>query len=112
MEGEQVTDDTPLANARGSFIVLKRQHQALEILSALDGDIRTAPAGLLADWLGACGLNISLRDLDELLNRLASEGLVRLAENESNLIVHLTALGVETAAGVARSEWVARPLRR
>jgi hypothetical protein len=107
-----VKDDLSIANARASYIVLKRQHQALAILSALDGDNRTAPAVLLADWLGECGLSISVRDLDELLNRLASEGLLRLAENEKNLIVHLTALGIETACGVTRSDSVARPIPR
>lgn len=81
--------------------------QAREILKVLEHE-RTTNDCLLSAWLGELGLGISSRALNELLDRLNKEGLVRTENVEEVRVVHLRRFGGEVARGLESLDWIAR----
>ncbi|WP_373491723.1 hypothetical protein [Parasphingorhabdus sp.] len=97
-----------LSNRPDQFEAIRVAHQASEILRILNYG-RSTNSQILRDWLGRIGLGISRRDLQDLLDRLEKEELVRTEEIDSFRVVHLRQLGGEIASGIESLDWIARP---
>ena len=103
--------DIPMSNFSNrpdEFEAIRIAHQASEILRILNHE-RSTNSQILCDWLGRIGLGISHRGLQNLLDRLEKEELVRTEKIDSFRVVHLRQLGVEIASGIESLEWIARP---
>lgn len=82
--------------------------QAREILNVLEEE-RSGNDRLLSTWLGKLGLDISSRALNDLLDRLEKEGLVRTEKVKEIRVIHLQRFGGEVACGLESLDWIARP---
>jgi len=97
-----------LSNRPDHFEAIRVSHQASEILRILNHE-RSTNSQILIDWFGKIGLGISHRDLQDLLDRLEQDGLVRTEKIHSFRVVHLRQLGGEIASGIESLDWIARP---
>ncbi len=97
-----------LSNQPDQFETIRISHQARKILKILDQE-RTTNSQILCSWLGKIGLGISHHSLDDLLDRLEKEELVRTEKIDNFCVVHLRQLGGEIASGIESLEWIARP---
>lgn len=95
-------------NSPDQFETIRISLQAREILNVLEQE-RATNDRLLSTWLGKLGLGISSRALNELLDRLDKEGLVRTEHVEEVRAVHLRRFGGEVACGLETLDWIARP---
>ena len=85
--------------------------RALYVLELLAGPANgSAPRSLLYRLLIDYGLGCTMDQLMTLLSRLEQAGLVRVEPREHAAVVTLLLAGEETASGVRRTDWVARPL--
>ena len=82
--------------------------QAREILNILEQE-RSTNDRLLGTWLGRLGLGVSSRALNDLLDRLDKEGLVRTENVEDLRVIHLRRFGGEVARDLESLDWIARP---
>lgn len=94
-------------NAIVPFDTIRISLQARAILDVLDAN-GAANSRLLGTWLGTIGLAASARELNDLLDRLEKDGLVRLEDVDAYRVVLLRRLGGEVASGREVVEWIAR----
>ena len=97
-----------LSNQPDQFEAIRTSYQTREILKILDQERKTN-SQILSTWLGTIGLGISHRSLDDLLDRLEKEELIRTDQIENLRVIHLRELGGEIASGIAALDWIARP---
>lgn len=97
-----------LSNRPDHFETIRVSHQAREIVNILNHE-RSTNSQILSKWLGSIGLGISQRDLQDLLDRLEKEELVRTEKIDNFRVIHLRQLGGEIATGIETLDWIARP---
>lgn len=97
-----------LPNQPDHFGIIRISQQACEILSILNQE-RSTNSQILSKWLGSIGLGISHRGLQDLLDRLEKEELVRIEQIDKFRVVHLRQLGGEIASGIESLDWIAKP---
>lgn len=95
-------------NAPSSFEAIRTSLQARAVLDVLAKE-RSSNSRLLDTWLAAIGLAASSRAVSDLLNRLETDGLVRLEQVDEFHVVHLLRFGGEVASGHEMRDWIARP---
>jgi len=109
--GLRIGYDIPMSNLSNRpehFETIRVSHQAREILNILNHE-RSTNSQILSGWLGKIGLGISHRDLQNLLDRLEKEEMVRTDKIDNFRVVHLRQLGGEIASGTETLDWIARP---
>jgi len=97
-----------LRNLPDHFNIIRESLQSREILDVLARE-GVANAQLLAKWLGKIGLGISSRAMNELLDRMEKDAMVRTEQVDDFRVVHLRRFGGEVAAGLEKVDWVAVP---
>lgn len=97
-----------LSNRPDQFEAIRIAHQASGILRILNRE-RSTNSQILRDWLGSIGLGICHRDLQDLLDRLEQDGLVRTEKIDNFRVIHLRQLGGEIASGTETLDWIAKP---
>mgnify|MGYP003673235818 CR=1 FL=1 len=97
-----------LSNRPDQFEVIRIAHQAREILRILNHE-RSTNSQILTSWLGSIGLGISHRGLQDLLDRLEKEALVRTEKIDNFRVIHFRQLGGEIASGTETLDWIAKP---
>ena len=97
-----------LSNRPDQFEAIHIAHQAREILRILNHE-RSTNSQILTSWLGSIGLGISHRGLQDLLDRLEKEALVRTEKIDNFRVIHLRQLGGEIASGTETLDWIAKP---
>lgn len=97
-----------LSNRPDPLEAIRIAHQAREILRILNHE-RITNSQILSNWLGSIGLGISHHDLQNLLDRLEKEALIRSEKIDNFRVIHLLQLGGEIAFGIESLDWIARP---